>query len=116
MPTVQHLTVRKMNVGDAELLEFDDLADTVHDQATTQQACFWRHGKGDRAPSGQAMMSPRQRRAGIEAANLRRQPIDCRCRFLHQKEIWPFIENQPSNIIDARAGAVQQVPTDNLHQ
>ncbi|KQQ12826.1 hypothetical protein ASF56_06660 [Methylobacterium sp. Leaf122] len=108
---VQHLPVREMHVGDAELAGVEHLADPVDQHTRRQGDDFGRVGPRRRAPHRRTVDAAGQLRPGIDPADALGQRRDLLRRLLHQQEVRPLLLDQRHEAIHGRAGAAKQVPT-----
>jgi len=116
LSAVQHLPVRQVHVGDAELAEVENLADPMHQGAGGQRDHARRCRPRLRAPHGQPVDPARQWRPGVVAADPVQQEADRPGRLLHQQQVGLFLRDQGSHVVDGRAGAPQEVPAHDLER
>jgi len=116
LTAVQHLAVRQVDVGDAELSQVEDLADPVHQGAGGQRDHPRRRRPGFGAPHGEPVDPPRQGCPGIVAADPVEQEADGAGRLLHQQQVGLLLGDQGRHVVDGGAGAAQQVPAHDLER
>ena len=76
LQTVQHLPMRQMDIGDAEAVKFQKLADAPDDEPPLQGQILRRPMKRMRTPGSQPVMAPRQGAARIMSAEFLRHAVD----------------------------------------
>lgn len=114
LAAVEHLPMRQVDVGHAELAEVQDLADPVHQRPRGQRDDPGRRRPGPGAPHGQPVDPARQGCPGVVAADPVQQEADGPGRLLHQQQVGLLLGDEGGHVVNRRAGAPQQVPAHDL--
>ena len=100
----------QVHIRHGDIAQFQDLAETLNNQAALKFQGPGGRAQRPLAPRGQTMMTPGKGHAGVVTAGNFRQDVDVGGCLLHQEQVGVVFVDQMRNLFNGRAARVQEVP------